>query len=68
MLLNYPNLTSSYRPWLFKLVLMHSVLHLEEVQQSAGFCYVVPPPMRREVEAPFHDWQLANFPIEVLIT
>src|SRR5918997_2355290 len=46
--------------------IMHSVLHLEELQQSAGFCYVVPPPMRREVEAPFYDWQLANFPIEVL--
>jgi hypothetical protein len=47
---------------------MHSVLYLEEVQQSAGFCYVVAPPMRRQVEAPFHDWQLANFPIEVLNT
>ena len=53
-------------PRLFKLVLMHSVLRLEEVQQSAGFCYVIPPPMRKQVEAPFHDWQLANFPIEVL--
>jgi hypothetical protein len=47
---------------------MHSVLHPREVQQSAGFCYVVPPPVRRQVEAPFHDWQLANFPIEVLNT
>ena len=45
---------------------MHSVLHLEEVQQSAGLCYVIPPPMRRQVVAPFHDWQVANFPVEVL--
>jgi hypothetical protein len=47
---------------------MHSVLHLEQVQQSAGFCYVVLPPMRSQVEAPFHDWQLTYFPIEVLNT
>lgn len=53
-------------PRLFKLVLMHSVLHLEEVQQSTGLCYVVPAPMRREVEAPFHDWLLTYFPIELL--
>jgi hypothetical protein len=38
------------------------------VQQSAGFCFVVLPPARRQVEARFHDWLLADFHKEVLDT
>jgi hypothetical protein len=44
------------------------VVHPGEVQQSVGFCFVVPPPMRRQLEAPFYDWLFANFHIEVLDT